>query len=373
MNRPGTNSHSATGCPAISESPLVTVLMTVYNGLPFIREAIDSILGQTFEDFEFLIIDDASTDASAECVRSYRDPRIRLESNNCNMRQVGSLNRGLGLARGRYVARMDQDDISLPTRLEKQVAFLEQRLDIDVSGTWADKIDTHGHTIGRHRASVSDYGEFVGQLSLGQCGVLHPSTLFRRHVVLDAGSYDASFAPAEDYELWVRLALRRHAAYNIPEVLFLNRTHREQQTVTDGATQWRNARRAHHRLVATFCHPDHVYGIGLLTLFDEHLWTRCILRGQLGSTLRAVEAMLGNMQRELNLSAVEFASLKRVWRKRLGSGVIKGAKIANWPSAIFYPVFFLLSPLLVPHVRYTLSRLIHKLRRFLFRCREVLL
>jgi glycosyltransferase involved in cell wall biosynthesis len=373
MKLPGKNMHSETGYPPIPESPAVTVLMTVYNGLPYVREAIDSILGQTFGDFEFLIIDDASTDASVDCVRFYRDPRIRLECNNCNMRQVGSLNRGLGLARGRYVARMDQDDVSLPTRLEKQVAFLEQRPDIDVIGTWADKIDAHGHIIGRHRASVTDYGEFVGQLSLGQCGILHPSTLFRRHVVVDAGSYDASFAPAEDYELWVRLALRRHAAYNIPEVLFLNRTHREQQTVTDGVIQWRNARRAHNRLVATFCHPDHVYCISLLALFDEHLWTQCILRGQLGSTLRAADAMLRNMQCELNLSAAEFASLKRVWRKRLGLGVIIGAKIANCPSVIFYPVFFLLSPLLVPRVRYTLLRLAHKLKRFLSRCREGLL
>src|SRR4030067_3608444 len=153
MKRPGTNRLSVTGCPAVSETPMVTVLMTVYNGLPFVREAIDSILGQTFEDFEFLIIDDASTDASAECVRSYRDPRIRLESNNCNMRQVGSLNRGLGLARGRYGAGMDQDDIRLPTRLEKQVAFLEQRLGIDVIGTWANKIDTHRRKNGRHPAS----------------------------------------------------------------------------------------------------------------------------------------------------------------------------------------------------------------------------
>ncbi|MEN6462126.1 MAG: glycosyltransferase family 2 protein, partial [Syntrophomonas sp.] len=119
-------------------TPLVTVLMAVYNGEQFLKESIDSILSQTFSDFEFIIVDDASTDNSRALIDSYADPRIRVISNAHNLRLAGSLNRGLSLARGKYVARMDADDISLRQRLEKQVAFMESRPDIGVSGSWLE-------------------------------------------------------------------------------------------------------------------------------------------------------------------------------------------------------------------------------------------
>ena len=117
-------------------NPKVTVLMPVYNGEKYLKEAITSILLQTFDDFEFLIINDGSSDASVDIIQSFRDPRIRLVHNDTNIGLIATLNKGLKLAHGKYVARMDQDDISLPRRLEKQTYFMDNNPDVGVCGTW---------------------------------------------------------------------------------------------------------------------------------------------------------------------------------------------------------------------------------------------
>jgi len=119
--------------------PQLTVLMPVYNGGPFLRSAIESILNQDFSDFDFLIIDDGSTDGSHEIAASYADPRIRLESNGRNLGLIATLNRGLDLARGTYVARMDADDIAFPDRLSKQLTFMEAHPEIGLCGTWYER------------------------------------------------------------------------------------------------------------------------------------------------------------------------------------------------------------------------------------------
>lgn len=115
--------------------PSVTILMPVYNGERFLRQTIESILNQTFTDFEYLIIDDASTDTSRDIIRCFNDPRIRLVENVKNDGLIKTLNRGLALAQGEYIARQDQDDISHPTRIEKQFAFLNDNPEIVLLGT----------------------------------------------------------------------------------------------------------------------------------------------------------------------------------------------------------------------------------------------
>ncbi|SVC41049.1 uncharacterized protein METZ01_LOCUS293903, partial [marine metagenome] len=114
-----------------SNLPLITVLMPVYNGAKYLNEAIDSILNQTFQNFEFIIIDDGSTDDSVKIIKSYDDNRIRLVENRNNLGQSETLNKGLSLTRGKYIARMDQDDISMPERLKKQFEFMENNSDVD--------------------------------------------------------------------------------------------------------------------------------------------------------------------------------------------------------------------------------------------------
>lgn len=204
--------------------PKVTVLMPVYNGERFLREAIESILNQTFTDFEFLIINDGSTDRSVEIINSYKDPRIRLVHNERNIGLVPTLNKGLDLSRGQYIARMDCDDISLPDRLQKQVAYMDANSDIDICGTWF----RHFGKTGESTIFLPENHEDI------KCGLLfytpmaHPSIIIRKNKLLGNNLYyDPTYNNAEDYELWVR-SLEYLKFHNIGKTLLLYRLHDKQ-------------------------------------------------------------------------------------------------------------------------------------------------
>ncbi len=207
------------------ENPLVTVLMPVYNGEKYLREAIESILNQTFTDFEFLIINDGSTDNTKEIILSYNDKRIRYIENETNIKLIDTLNKGIKLAKGKYIARMDCDDISLPKRLEKQVDFMERNPDITVCGT-------HLKTIGSGIASVWKTAETQEEII---CNMLfnspmnHPTVVFRKEELGDYLYYSKDYPHAEDYELWFRLSERFKLA-NLDSAQYLYRIHSEQVT-----------------------------------------------------------------------------------------------------------------------------------------------
>jgi hypothetical protein len=210
----------------------VTVLMAVHNGEPYLKEAVESILGQSFGDFEFVIIEDGSTDGSRDVLAAYADSRVRLLVNE---RQVGlarSLNRGLRVAAGRYVARQDADDISEPERLAKQVAFFEPRPDVALAGTCYREIDAGGAIIAMRELPLEDTG--IRWALLFYCPFVHTAAMFRRAQVLDeVGLYDESFAYAMDYELWLRIA-RRFRMANLAEALVRLRLHPDSMTETYG-------------------------------------------------------------------------------------------------------------------------------------------
>lgn len=207
----------------IKIKPKVTVLMPVYNGERYLAEAMKSILNQSFTDFEFLIINDGSTDRTLEIASSFEDHRVQVVSNTRNEGLIAALNRGLALAQGEYIARMDQDDISLPMRLEKQVSFMDAHDDIGVLGTAFQLIDKEGTAISMpvifprsHHVltwSLFYYSPFV-----------HPSVMFRKITVVAAGGYSARATHAEDYDLWFRLS-RLTRLSNLPDILILLRKH----------------------------------------------------------------------------------------------------------------------------------------------------
>ena len=209
-----------------TQNPRVTVLMPVYNGEKHVAEAVESILGQTFRDFEFLIIDDGSTDRSAQIIGSFADPRIRLLPNETNSGLIFSLNRGMEAARGEYVARMDCDDISLPERLARQVAFLDAHPEIGICGSWFRKFGAvNGKTV---RWSTDPDSIRCGLLFDSMVG--HPTVMLRRELTGDSSlCYDPAFKDAEDYDLWVRAAERCELA-NLGEVLLQYRVHPGQIT-----------------------------------------------------------------------------------------------------------------------------------------------
>ncbi len=199
----------------------ISVLLPVYNCPRYVGGAIESILAQTFADFEFLIIDDGSTDQTPEVLKKYTDPRIRIIRHE-NRGLAGTLNVGIKLARGKYIARQDQDDTSLPDRLAKQLSYMEEHPDCGLLGTWAQIMD--GDTlVERYHRHPSDPCDIRYQLLFNNPFV-HSSVMLRKSVLDAAGGYstDPERQPPEDYELWSRLVRGARAA-NLPEVLLYYR------------------------------------------------------------------------------------------------------------------------------------------------------
>jgi glycosyltransferase involved in cell wall biosynthesis len=205
------------------ESPRVTVLMPGYNGEKYLNDSIESILKQTYTDFELLIIDDASEDNSKKIINSYNDNRIKLISNNVNLGLIKSLNNGLKLARGEYIARMDTDDISHPERLERQVKYLDEHPDIGICGTWVQTTGILKHT---WRFPI-EHDEIRATLFIKN-SIAHPSVMMRKDLLIKNHLYyDEHYRHVEDYELWVRSSRLIHLS-NIGEVLLNYRLHKGQ-------------------------------------------------------------------------------------------------------------------------------------------------
>ena len=204
------------------DRPPVTVLMPVYNGQKHLREAVDGILAQTFPDFEFLVIDDGSTDDTPRILQSLQDARISVIRNDTNAGLAASLNKGIRLARGGLIARMDCDDISLPARLEKQVAFMNANASVGVCGTGAICFGDGKEQRWRHPASDA---AIRARLFFGN-SIVHSSAMIRRSVLTDNNlGYDESLDCAQDYDLWTRISRHTKLA-NLDEPLVRYRVHK---------------------------------------------------------------------------------------------------------------------------------------------------
>src|SRR5574337_1125077 len=204
-------------------SPRVTVLIPVYNREKYVAAAIESILAQSFTDFELLLIDDGSTDGSAKILRSYTtDPRVRLMCNEHNLGIPRTRNRGIDLARGEYIAMLDSDAWAYPTRLEKQVAFLDHHSDFAVVGAWATEMDAIGRSLRRVKILPVLPGELQSRLLFTSCH--HHSSIMARTAVLQEYRYREQYAVCEDIDLFVRVA-RRYKLGNLPKILLCRRVH----------------------------------------------------------------------------------------------------------------------------------------------------
>lgn len=185
-----------------TKKPSVSVVMSVYNGAEFLHSAIESILGQTFRDFEFIIIDDGSTDESSQIIKSYEDERINLITQS-NHGLVYSLNKGIGLANGEYIARMDADDISVPTRFEKQIA-VAKKIKADLIGCSFVYLDQYNRPL--IAQAVDPHDRNLKRALYAGNPFAHGSTLIKREAITSVGGYSDDVGPAEDYDLWLRLA-----------------------------------------------------------------------------------------------------------------------------------------------------------------------
>lgn len=198
------------------KAPLVTVLMPNHNGARFIAESIRSVLAQTFEDYELLIVEDASTDNSLQIIQEFRDPRIRVLQLEQNEHICVGLNRGLQEAKGKYIARIDSDDCWCATKLEKQIVYMENHPTCGACFTWVNVVDEENRPLSakesifvdlfraKNRSRVQWIHDFY---MYGSC-LCHPSAVFPRAVIEELGGYRNSLVQIQDFDLWIRIAKR---------------------------------------------------------------------------------------------------------------------------------------------------------------------
>lgn len=212
----------------ILQNPSVTVMMPVRNGAKYIRKAIESILCQTFTDFELLILDDGSTDQTVNIVRSYKDKRIRLIQNDKSLNLAEARQKAVVLSRGKYIAYLDSDDRALPQRLAEQIQFLNKNSDISVVGSWVEIIDEKGNskrTIWKHTSSP----DIIPSILLFRNCFTQSSVLLKKECLLTT-SYRSKYWPAPDFDLWARLS-QKYKMANIPKVLTYYRVHQENSSM----------------------------------------------------------------------------------------------------------------------------------------------
>ena len=207
--------------------PKVSVLLPVYNGEKYLPEAVDSILAQTFTDYEFLIIDDGSTDNSFKILKSYKDKRIKLIKNEKNIGLSLSLNKGINLASGEYIARMDQDDISLPNRLEEQLEYFSLHKEISILGSWFKVISgDNPFKIKKEYKWPEDSEDCAFLLYyFGDSPVAHPSVMFKKNEIKRLGGYNQKYKIANDLALWFKIIQNNQKIGNVPNCLLYLREH----------------------------------------------------------------------------------------------------------------------------------------------------
>ncbi|MBU5614581.1 glycosyltransferase family 2 protein [Geomonas azotofigens] len=217
--------------------PLISVVMSVYNGERYVGEAVDSVLSQSRTDFELIVVDDGSTDGTAAILASYTDPRLRVIRHD-NQGLTRSLNLAVAQARGKYVARQDADDRSLPERLAIQTDFLDAHPEIALVGSAVKVISSQGVELATFR-HPTEPAEIAATLRSYNC-FWHGSIMFRRDSFLELGGYDERFVTAQDYDMWLRFS-ERHQLANLPEPLYAYRFTVESVTVQRMVSQHRLA------------------------------------------------------------------------------------------------------------------------------------
>lgn len=215
-----------------NSEPFVSVLMCVYNGGEYLSTAIKSVLDQTYNNYEFIIINDGSTDNSENVILSFDDERIRYIKNEENLRLIASLNKGLSLAKGEYIVRMDADDICMPNRIEKQIEFLELNPDAGLVGSF---VETLGNKVDRIISFKTSPEVIKFKLFLAN-HVFHPTVVIRTSIIKDNELKYKNYLHAEDYKLWVDIS-RISNIHILPDVLLKYRVHESNISVNNAEYQ----------------------------------------------------------------------------------------------------------------------------------------
>ena len=298
--------------------------MTMFDAATHLRASVESILGQTFGDFEFVIVDDGSRDDSAAIVESYGDARIRLVCNDRNKGQTPCLNQGLALARGEWVARQDADDISLPRRLERQMERLRRDKKLALLGCQAWLVDDGGKFTGLLDVALGP--ESIEWAGLWENPFIHTAAIFRRDAVARLGGYDESFRICQDYDLWTRL-VAEHPAANLSDRLVVYRHAAQSLQHSGRETVHEESRRVLRRLLArAFEHAVSDGDIEVLMRFREGVSAAGL------AEFRAAYARLLDAYRAAHPALAgtrEFRRTLALHRAKLGRSVVAAHPMAG--------------------------------------------
>ena len=222
---------------------MVSVVMAVFNGAEYIRESLHSILNQTFQDFELIIVDDASTDNTVNIIKEYKDDRIVLICNDENLKLPKSLNKGIKSAKGKYIIRMDADDICMPNRFVKQVSFMEENPDIAASSGNYYTIDERGRIKRKFGLKIRSWrltGKMLNKYALIPSPLVHPAAIIRKEIFDKGIMYNEEYTSAQDYELWLNIH-RLYKLGNISDVILKYRIHKKSISISKRGKQLFNA------------------------------------------------------------------------------------------------------------------------------------
>ena len=287
----------------------VTVLMAVYNGRRYLRQAVESVFKQSYSDFEFLIVDDASSDGSLEIIKACYDPRIRIIQNSSNRGQTASLNIGLRQARGEFIARIDADDVAFPHWLKSQVNFLENNGDIDVLSAGLVSFGENG--LGKVHFSPSCRDDIILKTII-KSPINHGGALMKKAAILKIGGYNSAYKIAADYGLWTNLLRQNGRITSNPDIVMAIRRHADSESEKNKLTQTLNEFvEISHRYVQSLTGMDLTAEENLLMCrahYDEGALNR-------ENFLRAVEIhknVYASLRRDLDLDKKKV----RFWYKK---------------------------------------------------------
>ena len=305
----------------IQSKPVVSVIMAVKDGERYLRQAVDSILQQTFRDFEFIIINDCSTDGSMNILNEYTDRRIRIYSNEENIGLTRSLNIALGYCRCEYVARMDADDICLPDRFNMQVDFLNAHPDVSVVGTGFMMIEEDGTPISEKHFPTDD--DLIRWALCFYNPIVHPSVMMRLSTVKQVGGYDPTLAQSQDYDLWWRLSFISKLA-NLEPICVLLRQHSRQITSVYRNNQFEQGTKIDQR------HLSYMLGKPISEDTIRKLWFSEFANP--GDALAACKLILDYSTIVLKhiLSSTQRTMVKRDAKSRIQSIMTQFARNQSW-------------------------------------------
>ncbi len=314
-------------------TPTVSVLLPVYNAGAFLAESIGSVLGQSWRDFELVAVDDGSTDESGAILAQFAaaDARVRVVRQPANGGLVRALNRGLEVARGRYIARQDADDPSLPERLARQVTFLEREPAVGIVGGAFLLADGEGRRLGSQAMPVSHTA--IRWRTLFDTPFCHPAVMFRRGLVTDPASFYQPVWHCEDYDLWGRLLATTRGA-NLAEALVVHRVHGGSVSARYAVAQARNRIATSRRELARVLPDARVSDDEVETLHRWQLALPSVLGEAHFALMSYVLALLAAFGRLPGVRPAEVAALRRAWAGALAAALPRHRLRAAWRAGV---------------------------------------